>query len=90
MKLYPPSSMHQRNEAIEKARRELIQQTLDKIINTWDFSDLKRTTYVTFAHLWLHKKAEEENLFDAEEWSKPDCRDELMKKITTFLTKHIR
>ncbi len=74
----------------EQARRELIQQTLNKICRTRNFSDLRSRTYVVLAHLWLHIKAEEENLFKAEEWSNPKCRDELIKKIKDFLIRYIR
>ena len=82
--------MHHKSEAVEQARRELIQHTLDKICKTRDFRDLRMRTYVVLAHLWLHGKAEEENLFKAEEWSHPECREELIKKIKGFLIKHIR
>jgi len=82
--------MVSKSEKCEQARRELIQQTLSKILETQDFSELKTTTFVVLAHLWLHIKAEEENLFNAEEWSNPECRDELLKKIKEFLITHIR
>ena len=83
------SVMYEKSEALQQARRELIQQTLDKIRKTRDFSELKSKTYVVLAHLWLHKRAEEENLFKAEEWSNPKCRDELLKKIKEFLIRNI-
>jgi len=82
--------MTQKSEAVKQARRELIQQTLDKICETQDFSELRTSTYVVLAHLWLHKKAEEENLFKAEEWSHPECRNELIEKLKDFLYRHIR
>ena len=82
--------MYEKSEAVKQARRELIQQTLDKIIETRDFNELRSKTYVVLSHLWLHKRAEQENLFKAEEWSSPECRDELLKKIRKFLIKHIR
>jgi len=84
------SVMYEKSEAVKQARRELIQQTLDKIYEIRDFSDLKKRTYVVLAHLWLHKRAEGENLFKAEEWSNSECRDELIKKIREFLIRHIR
>jgi len=84
------SVMYEKSEAVKQARIELIQQTLDKIIETRDFSELKRTTFVVLAHLWLHKIAEEENLFRLEEWSNPECRDELLDKMKAFLVKHIK
>ncbi len=82
--------MNQKSEVVKQARRELIQQILDKICKTRDFSELRTSTYVVLAHLWLHKKAEEENIFKAEEWSHPECRDELIDKIKKFLHRHIR
>jgi len=82
--------MYEKSEALKQARKELIQQTLDKIIEIRDFNELKSTTYVTLAHLWLHKIAEEENIFKAEEWSNPECRDELLNKVKVFLIKHIK
>ncbi|MFX1297840.1 MAG: hypothetical protein ACFFD2_23715, partial [Promethearchaeota archaeon] len=84
------SVMHGKSEAVKQARRELIQQTLDKIVETRDFNDLKRNTYVVLAHLWLHNKAEEENLFNLEGWSNLECKDELIKKIEEFLNRYIR
>lgn len=38
------SVMYHKSEEVKQARRELIQQTLDKICETRDFSELKRTT----------------------------------------------
>ena len=84
------SVMYEKSEEVKQARIELIQQTRDKIIETRDFSELKRTTFVVLAHLWLHKIAEEENLFRLEEWSNPECRDELLDKMKAFLVKHIK
>jgi len=82
--------MYKPSEAVKQARRELIQQTLNKITETRDFIELKTTTFVVLAHLWLQKTAEEENLFKAEEWSNPECRDELIEKVKEFLIRHIR
>ena len=82
--------MSHKSEAVIKARQDLIQQTLDKIIKVPDFSELKTTTYVVLSHLWLHRIAEQENLFKLEEWSNLECRNELIKKIEEFLIRHIR
>ena len=82
--------MYEKSEALQQARRELIQQTMDKICEPRNFRDLKSTTYVVLSHLWLHKRAEQENLFNAEEWSNPECRDELIKRIREFLIRNIR
>lgn len=71
--------MYQKSGAVKQARRELIQQTLDKICKTRDFNELKSNTFVVLSHLWLHKIVEEEGLFKGEEWSHPECRDELIE-----------
>ena len=84
------SEMHEESEEVKQARRELIQQTLDKIVETQDFTEFKRTTYVVLAHLWLHKIAEKESLFEAEKWLHPECRDELIEKIREFLVRHLK
>ncbi len=82
--------MYEKSEAVKRARRELIQQILDKICKTQNFSELRTTTYVVLMHLWLHIKAEEERLFKGEEWLHPECRNVLLKKIEEFLVRHIR
>ena len=82
--------MVSKSDRCEQAKRELIQQAMDKICEKRDFSDFKRRAYVVLTHLWLHIKVEKENLFKAEEWSNPECRDELRKRIKCFLIKHIQ
>ena len=82
--------MHQKSEAVKQARKELIEQTLEKIRETSDFRELKTRTFVVFAHLWLHNIAKEEGLFELDEWAHPELRDQLIEKIEIFLTKHIK
>jgi len=82
--------MTQTSEVIKRARRELIQQTLDKICETRDFNELKRIINVILMHLWLHKIAEQEKLFESEKWLHPECRDELIEKIREFLVRHLK
>jgi len=43
--------MFEKREAVKQARRELILQTLDKICEIQDFSELKSATYIILAHL---------------------------------------
>lgn len=77
-------------EAVLKARRELIQQTLDKICKPCDFRVLKSRTFVVLCHLWFHYIAKEEKLFELEEWENSQLRDQLIEKIEAFLIKHIK
>ena len=82
--------MAQKSEAVLKARRELVQQTLDKICEPCDFCNLKSRVFVVLSHLWLHKTAEKEGLFELDECADPRLRDQLIEKIEIFLTKHIK
>ncbi len=82
--------MYQKSDAVKQARKELIQQTLNKISETRDFRELRRRTFVVFAHLWLHITAEKEGLFKLEEWSQPESRDKLIEIIKEFLIRHIK
>lgn len=82
--------MSQKSSAVRQARKELIQQTLEKICETRDFWGLKRRTFVVLAHLWLHITAEKEGLFELDEWAHTQLRERLIGKLETFLIKHIR
>ena len=82
--------MNQKGEVVLKARRELIQQIFDKICEPCDFRELKSKIFVVLCHLWLHIKAKEEGLFELEEWAHPQLIDQLIKRIESFLIKHIK
>lgn len=82
--------MSQKSKAVKQARKELIQQTLEKIRETRDFSDLKTRTFVVLAYLWLHIRAEKEGLFKLDEWAHIQLREQLIERIGSFLTKYIR
>ena len=81
--------MSQKSDAVQQARKELIQQTLDKIHETRDFRELKRSTVIVLPHLWLHNIAKEEGLFKLEDWAYPQLRDQLVAKIEIFVIRHI-
>ncbi len=82
--------MSKHSSAVQQARKEMIQQTLDKICEPCEFRELKSRTFVVLCHLWLHNIATEEGLFELEEWAHPQLRDRLIYKIETFLKKHIK
>ena len=75
---------------IEQARKMLIQQALDDVRATPDFSDFYLHAYYVIAKLGLQLKAREESLFESEEWSNLESKDNLMKKIGEFLIKHVK
>ena len=74
-----------------EARRSLIQQAFDEICAELDMNHFYTHTYCVFLKLWLHKKAEEEEIFTPkEDWFNHECRNELLEKVNCFLTKHIK
>jgi hypothetical protein len=82
--------MVQKSKALLEARRDLIQHTIGKIREPCDFWEFKSHTFVVLLHLWLHVKANEEGLFDLDEWEHPELKECLIKKIESFLIKHIK
>ena len=82
--------MNKEKIKIEQARKMLVQQALDDIRATPDFSDFFLHAYYVIAKLGLQLKVREEGLFASEKWSIPECKDELMKEIKIFLIKHVR
>ena len=77
-----------KNNALKKARKDLIRQIFDKIKNV-SLDKLYTNTYITLAHVWLHKEAEKQGLLDKGIWSILS-REELLEKIWTFLKKNIK
>ena len=82
--------MAQKNEAVLRARKELIQQTFEKICKKKEFSELRIHTRVVLMHLWLHIKAEEEGLLTLPEWDNPENREDILKRVKGFLVTHIK
>jgi hypothetical protein len=82
--------MYHKSEAVQQARRELIQQLFDKICEPCKFEELKGNTCVVLSHVWLQNIATKEGLFELEEWAHPELKEQLLEKIEIFLTKHIR
>lgn len=74
----------------QKARWSLINQTYAKVCNIQDHSDLRSNTLHVIMHLGLQLIAKEEGLLDGDEWYKPECRDELLRRVRGFLIKHIK
>ncbi len=60
------------------------------ICNVPDYNTFYNNTFCVIANLGLQLKAKEEKLFDAEDWSNPQCRDILIERTRKFLIKHIR
>ena len=75
---------------IEQARKMLVQQALDDVRATPDYSDFYLHAYYVIAKLGLQLKAKEECLFASDKWFIPECKGELIKKIEEFLIRNVR
>ena len=83
--------MNKKNSKIEQARNLLVQLALDEIYSEENFNYFYRHVYYVIAKLGLLRKAEEEQLFsEKKEWSNPEYKGYLIKKLKEFLVRHIR
>ncbi len=78
------------SEKIKQIRRECVESTLEDIIIVPSYSSFYSHVYCKLMHLGLLSRAENENLFDKEEWSNPENKNELIEKTENFLTRYIK
>lgn len=78
------------SKKIEQARNLLVQLALDDICSEDNFNDFYRHVYYVIAKLGLQRKAKEERLFSTDDWSNPQDKDYLIKKLRIFLIIHIK
>ena len=72
------------------ARKMLIQDALGEFNNKKDFQDFRRSAFCAIAKFGLQLDAKQEDLFNPEEWSNLDKKEDLIKKVEKFLVKHIK
>ncbi len=71
------------------ARRMLIQDALNEIIDVKYHYEFKRRVFCVIAKFGLQMDAKRENLFLSEEWSNPERKEDLIRRIEKFLIKYI-
>ena len=82
--------MNIKHHTKEQAREFLKQEALKEINKKSDFTGFHGRVFGVIAKYGLQLEAKEEGLLTGEEWSNPDCRDELIMRVKQFLDKHIR
>ena len=82
--------MNSNNPKHVEARNMMVQTAIDEINDVKDFNDFYRRSFYIIAKLGHQLIAREEKLFGNEDWSNPECKDELIKKVRKFLVKHIK
>ncbi|KKM62680.1 hypothetical protein LCGC14_1519250 [marine sediment metagenome] len=66
-----------------------VQETLNEIIDIKYHYEFRRRVFCVTAKLGLQMDAKQENLFLSEEWSNPERKEVLMRRIEKFLVKYI-
>ena len=79
-----------KNDKVNQARWSLIQNALDEIYNVPDYSDFYSNTFCVIAKFGLQLKAKEEKLFETGDWHNPECKDNLIEKVSNFLIRYIK
>ena len=82
--------MNTENKNIEQARNLLVQLALGDICSVDNFSDFYRHAYYVIAKLGLQPKTKEEQLFAGKEWSNPQYKESLIKRLRIFLIIQIK
>jgi len=78
------------SEKTKQIRKEFVESILEDIINVPKYSSFCSHAYCKITHLGLRLKAEEENLFNKEDCSNPENKNEFIERIENFLAKYIR
>ena len=82
--------MPTKDSPLHKKREEFIREMFEEILDVPDYSDLKSNTFNVIARLGLQLKAKEEKLLEDNDWSNPECRNNIIEKIKEFLDTHIK
>ena len=82
--------MNTKHHTVEQAREFLRQEALNEICSVSDYDKFHDQVFCVFAKYGLQLTAKERCFFSGDEWSNPDYRDELIKRVKQFLDKHIK
>ncbi len=82
--------MSNQEDWIYNARKSLIDDVLDIIRESKDFSFLKTKVYCGLAKLGVNVTAEKEGLLSDKLWAHKENKDNIMKLMQSFLWKHIK
>jgi len=82
--------MSSKNHTKEQAREFLKQEALKEICQITDFTQFYTRVFCVIAKYGFQLEAKEEGLLMGDEWSNPECKDVLVKRVELFLDKHIK
>jgi hypothetical protein len=74
----------------DQKRRNFLKEVVDEIRNVPPHEDFYLKACYTVTRFGLRLKANQENLFENEDWNNYENRDELIKKIEDFLERHTK
>ena len=82
--------MNNTNHTKEQAREFLKQEALKEICEVTDFTRFHTRVFCVIAKYGFQLEAKEEGLLTGGEWSNPECKDVLVKRVKLFLDKRIK
>ncbi len=82
--------MNNNNPKYVTARKMMVQDAIDEISNVPNFNDFYQSSFYQIAKFGLQLDAKREKLFASNNWSNPQCKDELIEIIRKFLVKHLK
>ena len=82
--------MNRNNPKYVEARRMMVQGAIDEITNVQNFTKFYQSSFYQIAKFGLQLDAKREKLFASNNWSNPQCKDELIEIIRKFLVRHIK
>ena len=75
---------------VEQARKTLIEIAVNEIRNIPSYSNFYLDNYYVIAKLGLQRKAKVEGFFETADWNNIQCRNAMIERIKSFLTRYIK
>ena len=82
--------MPSNNPKYVEARKMMVQAAIDEISKVQNFNNFYQTFFYQIAKFGLQLDARKEKLFTSDDWSDPQCKDELIENVRKFLVKHLK
>ncbi len=82
--------MNSNNPKYVETKKMMVQDAIDEINKVQNFNDFYQRSFYQIAKFGLQLDARKEKLFASDNWSNPQCKDELIENVRKFLTKHLK
>lgn len=82
--------MLEKDSRVHQIREDYIQYLYNEACNGPSYNSFKSNVFNVIVKIGLLLNAKRDCLFDNVDWSDPNNRDLLLKRILTFLRKHVK